>query len=110
MVRCDLDPVNWITRETVYDTGAAITHMADTLGGFVIGGHAKDVLIEDRLVLHLSEVPAGSGLLDWDVFLPRIEALDPDFPLVVEHCTSDDLPDLKFLHHKAGELGITIRS
>ena len=38
MVRCDLDPVNWITRETVYDTGAAITHMADTLGGFVIGG------------------------------------------------------------------------
>ena len=111
MVRCDLDPVNWITKETVYDTGAAITRMADTLGDLVIGGHAKDVIIEDRLVLHLSEVPAGAGLLDWDVFLPRIEALDPEFPLLVEHCTSDDLPGISaFLHHKARELGIAIRA
>jgi sugar phosphate isomerase/epimerase len=111
MVRCDLDPVNWITRETVYHTGAAITRMADTLGSFVIGGHAKDVTIEDRLVLHLSECPAGTGLLDWDVFLPRIEALDPDFPLVVEHCTSDELPGIsEFLHTKAAELGIAIRT
>jgi sugar phosphate isomerase/epimerase len=111
MVRCDLDPVNWITKETVYDTGAAVTRMADTLGDLVIGGHAKDVIIEDRLVLHLSEVPAGAGLLDWDVFLPRIEALDPEFPLLVEHCTSDDLPGISaFLHHKARELGIAIRA
>jgi sugar phosphate isomerase/epimerase len=110
MVRCDLDPVNWITRETIYDTGAAITRMADTLGDLVIGGHAKDVVIEDRLVLHLSEGPAGTGLLDWDAFLPRIEALDPEFPLVVEHCTSDDLPGISaFLHHKAQALGIPIR-
>ena len=111
MVRCDLDPVNWITRETVYDTGAAIAHMADTLGDLVIGGHAKDVIVEDRLVLHISEVPAGAGLLDWDVFLPRIEGLDPEFPLLVEHCTSDDLPGIStFLHHKARELGIAIKA
>jgi sugar phosphate isomerase/epimerase len=111
MVRCDLDPVNWITKETVYDTGAAIARMADTLGDLVIGGHAKDVIIEDRLVLHISEVPAGAGLLDWDVFLPRIEGLDPEFPLLVEHCTSDDLPGIStFLHHKARELGIAIRA
>jgi sugar phosphate isomerase/epimerase len=109
MVRCDLDPVNWITRETVYDTGTAITGMVATLGDFIVGGHAKDVVIEDRLVLHISECPAGSGLLDWDVFLPHIEALNPDFPLVVEHCTSDDLPGIStFLHAKAAELGITI--
>ena len=75
MIRCDLDPVNWITKETVYDTGAAITRMADTLGDLVIGGHAKDVIIEDRLVLHLSEVPAGAGLLDWDVFTAKHRAV-----------------------------------
>ncbi len=109
MMRCDLDPVNWITRETVYDTGTAITGMADTLGELIIGGHAKDVTIEDRLVLHLSECPAGTGLLDWEAFLPRIEALSSDFPLVVEHCTSEELPRIsEFLHAKAAELGIPI--
>ena len=109
MVRCDLDPVNWITRETVYDTGPAIAHMADTLGEFIVGGHAKDVVIEDRLVLHISECPAGTGLLDYDTFLPRVEALSPDYPLVVEHCSSEDLPRIgEFLHAKAAELGITV--
>lgn len=109
MIRCDLDPVNWITRETVYDTGKAITGMADTLGDLIIGGHAKDVTIEDRLVLHLSECPAGTGLLEWETFLPRIEALNPDFPLVVEHCSSEELPRIsEFLHAKAKELGITV--
>jgi sugar phosphate isomerase/epimerase len=110
MVRCDLDPVNWITRETVYDTGPAIAHMVDTLDGLIIGGHAKDVMIENRLVLHISECPAGTGLLDYDTFLRRIEALNPDFPLVVEHCTSEQLPRISdFLHAKAAELGIQVR-
>jgi sugar phosphate isomerase/epimerase len=108
-VRCDLDPVNWMTRETVYDSGPAIARMVDTLGDLIVGGHAKDVTIEDRLVLHLTECPAGTGLLDWDTFLPRIEALDPDFPLVVEHCSTEDLPGIsEFLHGKARELGITV--
>lgn len=109
MVRCDLDPVNWMTRETVYDNGPAIRRMAQALEGFIIGGHAKDVLIEDRLTLHLAECPAGVGLLDWETFLPIVEGVNPDFPLVVEHCTSDELPRIsRFLHHKAQELGITI--
>ncbi|HEX2033350.1 MAG TPA: sugar phosphate isomerase/epimerase family protein [Chloroflexota bacterium] len=109
MVRCDLDPVNWITHETVYHTGPAVEAMADTLQGFIIGGHAKDVTIEDRLVIHVSECAAGTGLLDYETFLRRIEALDPEFPLVVEHCTSEELPRIsEFLHHKAAALGIEV--
>ena len=109
-VRCDLDPVNWITRETVFDTGPAIDHMVDVLGSLIIGGHAKDVIIEDRLVLHISECAAGSGILDWDTFLPHIEALDPEAPLVVEHCTTEELgPISEFLHEKAKVLGIAVR-
>src|SRR6185503_12110948 len=46
-IKCDLDPVNWITLETVYETGPAIQEMARTLEGFMIGGHSKDVRIED---------------------------------------------------------------
>ena len=36
---------------------------------------------------------------------------DPEHPLVVEHCTTDDLPAIsRFLHARAAELGIQVRS
>ena len=109
-VRCALDVVNWITIDTIYETGRAINRMADVLGNLPVSAHAKDVIIEDRLVTHITEVPAGLGLLDWDVFLPRLEAIDRDLPLVVEHCTADELPRISdFLHNKAADLGIQIR-
>jgi sugar phosphate isomerase/epimerase len=108
-VKCDLDPVNWITRENVYDTGAAIRQMAQTLEGFIIGGHSKDVQIENKLVLHISECPTGLGLIDHDTLLRTVEGIDPDFPLLVEHCSTEDLPRIsEFLHGKCAELGITI--
>jgi hypothetical protein len=44
------------------------------------------------------------------MFRPCLEALDPDLPLVVEHCTGEELPRIsRFLHGKAAELGIAIR-
>lgn len=110
MIRCDLDVVNWITHQTIYDTTTAINQMMDTLGDLVNGAHAKDIVIEDRLVLHITECAAGTGLLDFDTLMPRLEALDPEMPLVVEHCTGEELPQIsEFLHGKARELGIAIR-
>ena len=109
-VRCAWDAVNWITVDTIYDTTNAINRMGDALGTLPVSAHAKDVIIEDRLVTHISEVPAGLGLLDYDTFMPRLEAIDPDLPLVVEHCTADELPRISdFLHSKAADLGIQIR-
>jgi len=111
MVKCDLDPVNWITLETVYDTGPAVREMARVLEGFIIGGHSKDVVIEDKLVTHISECPTGLGLLDYDAFLPLIESIDTEFPLLVEHCSTDDLPRISaYLHAKCADLGIPIPS
>ena len=42
-VRVDMDPVNWITLDTYYDTGAAIDEMFDTLGDRIGSGHSKDI-------------------------------------------------------------------
>jgi sugar phosphate isomerase/epimerase len=109
-VRYCWDAVNWITLDTIYDTTTAIHQMADVLGTLPVSAHAKDVVVEDRLVTHISEVPAGLGLLDFDAFMTRLEAIDPDLPLVVEHCTADELPRISdFLHSKAVELGIQVR-
>jgi sugar phosphate isomerase/epimerase len=109
-VRADLDPVNWITRETVFDTGPAIAGMLKTLGEWIVSAHAKDVVIDDRLHLHLSQRPPGEGLLDYRTFLPGMEALDPEAPMIVEDAEEDELPTVSaFLHGVTAELGIVIR-
>jgi sugar phosphate isomerase/epimerase len=108
-VRSDLDPVNWIGLGEIYDTTSAIERMFDVLGERVVSGHAKDVVIEDRLVVHIDQRPAGQGLLDFPTYLRRMEALNPDYPVIVEGATVDELPAVKaFLDSTAEGLGITV--
>jgi sugar phosphate isomerase/epimerase len=110
-VRCDFDPVNWITLETIFDTGSALNHMVDVLGDRIACAHAKDAVIEDRLTLHLGVVPAGQGLLDYRTFLRRMEDLSSDYPVIVEGAGLDHLPAVSaFLHQTAADLGIEVRS
>lgn len=110
-VRCDFDPVNWITLKTVFHTGPAVEAMMDALGPHIVSAHAKDIVIEDRLTLHLETVAAGRGLLDYRTFLRRMEALDPDYPVIVEAAGEKDLPEVgAFLRRIAEELGIQVRT
>ena len=110
-VRSDFDPVNWLTLRTAYTSGPAIERMLDTLGQHVVSAHAKDLVVEDRLTLHLTERPTGQGWLDYPAFLARMEALDPDYPVIVEGASQADLPAVKaFLDGVAASLGIVVRS
>jgi sugar phosphate isomerase/epimerase len=108
-VRSDFDPVNWIDLSSIYRTGPAIDHMVDVLGDRIASAHAKDVIIEDRLVIHIDQRAAGKGLLDYRTFLRRMEALDPEHPVIVEGATVEELPEVKaFLDAVAAELGIKV--
>jgi sugar phosphate isomerase/epimerase len=109
-VACDLDPVNWLRLETVYRSGAAIDHMVDVLGpDRILNAHAKDVVVLPRLVTHIDECASGLGILDYDTFMRRVEALGPERYLIIEHCTVEEIPAAKaFLDRKAGELGIRV--
>jgi len=108
-IKCDLDPVNWLTLETVFRSGNAIDHMVGILGPRIFNAHAKDVVVEKKLAVHIDERPAGQGILDWDRFLPHLEALGPERFLVVEHAAVADIPAVKvFLDRKIAELGIRV--
>lgn len=108
-VKCDWDPVNWMTVQTVFDSRPALEHMVAILGPQIASAHAKDVTIADRLVVHLDEVPAGTGLLDYSTFLRLMEALDPSFPVIVEHCAIEETAAVKdFLDTTARALGVTV--
>jgi len=108
-VKNDYDSANWITRETVFDTTAAVNHHFDVLGDRIISCHAKDIWIENRLALHLQDGCPGKGLMDFRTLFRRMEALNPDYPVIAEGNNTEELPQVSALFHTiAGELGIAV--
>jgi sugar phosphate isomerase/epimerase len=108
-VRSDYDSANWITRETVFNTAAAVNHHFDVLGNYIVSCHAKDIWIENRLALHLQDGCPGKGLMDFRALFTRMEALNPDYPVIAEGNSTEELPAVSELFQRtARELGIKV--
>ncbi len=108
-VRCDYDSANWITLETVFDTTSALNHHFDLLGKYMVSCHAKDIWIENKLALHLQDGCPGKGLMDFKTLFRRMEDLNPDYPVISEGNSTDELPAVSELFHRtAAELGIRV--
>lgn len=107
--RSDYDSANWITLKEVFNTGPALDRHFDILGSRIVSCHAKDIWIENRLALHLQDGCPGKGLLDFRTLFRRMEALSPDYPVIAEGNSTDELPQVSALFHGlARELGITV--
>lgn len=108
-VRCDFDPVNWLTLRTVYDSGAATRRMIEVLGDRILNAHSKDVVLEPRLVTHIDERPTGAGLFDHAALLTGMEALGPERFVIIEHAHPDEVPAAKAaLDAVAARLGLRV--
>jgi sugar phosphate isomerase/epimerase len=84
------DPVNLITSPRLYFSNATlIKAFLRELGPHIKSCHAKDVLLEAKLGLIMSEVIPGTGALDYAVFVRGLQALDADMPLMLEHLSSE---------------------
>ena len=55
------------------------------LGPHIRSCHAKDILLQDQLTVHLDEVRPGQGTLDYRTYLTELAKLDKDLPLMIEH-------------------------
>ena len=81
-----LDPVNIINSPArAYDTARVIRGCFETLGPRIRSAHAKDISLRPELTVHLDEVVAGQGVLDYATFLRHLARLDPDTTLMLEH-------------------------
>ncbi len=86
-----LDPVNLVCSPQRYFGNAALLRECfEKLGPHIRSCHAKDILLAPELTVHLSEVRAGLGALDYAVFLAELARLDPDTPLMLEHLTAEE--------------------
>jgi sugar phosphate isomerase/epimerase len=110
-LRFNVDPVNYIPTVTdAYRSTDLLMRLFDQLGAYVVAAHAKDVTVEDRHVVHISEVVPGRGYLDHATFLRRFEAHCPDGFLIIEHLAPEQVPEARaYLGGVAAELGIAAR-
>lgn len=81
-----LDPVNLVNSpERYYNNAALLRECFSRLGPWIVSCHGKDILMHNRLTVHLDEVRPGQGELDYRVFLTELSRLPGDVPLILEH-------------------------
>ena len=51
--------------------------------------NAKDIIIEDKATIHLSEIRPGLGKLDYATYLKELSKY-PDLPLMIEHLQTQE--------------------
>jgi len=106
------DPVNLITMDEYFRTGDFLKLAFDVLGDSIAAAHAKDTLLQrDRLTLHVDEVRAGLGNLDYETFLRCMDGLPEDTPLAIEHLQKDEDFALArdYIEGIARKIGVDIR-
>ena len=80
------DPVNLICSPQRYFSNAEIIRdFIAKLGPHIKSCHAKDVLLQDKLTVHLDEVRPGCGQLDYRTYLGELAKLPGDIPVMLEH-------------------------
>lgn len=107
-----VDIVNIITSpHAYYDNTAVINEWFDKLAPYIRCCHAKDSIIRDKLTVHLDECRPGTGNIDYDTYLKRVDALeDRNVCLMLEHMTEAEDYRLaaEFIKEKAKKLGIKL--
>jgi sugar phosphate isomerase/epimerase len=95
-LKFNCDPVNFVSGvQDVYDSRRVLDDLFDTLGALNWAVHAKDMNIEDRHVVHISEVVMGRGYMDLGYMLQRFEQVRPDGYVIVEHLPDDLIPEAR---------------
>ena len=94
-----IDIVNLTWPQRVFDTTALVDEVFDELGGDIAALHAKDVIISGGSgvsaakglgVIHVDEAVPGTGFMDFDAIVRRLDMLDHDVTVHVEHFDYED--------------------
>lgn len=93
-VKVNIDVVNFVNDlPTAYNNTGLINRVFDVLGPYLAtAAHIKDVMVEDKHVVHISECVPGTGTLDFDTLFTRIQAHMPDGYALIEHLPPEKIP------------------
>ncbi|MGC8779712.1 MAG: sugar phosphate isomerase/epimerase family protein [Anaerolineae bacterium] len=106
-----LDIVNLVNSpQRYFDNAGLIRECVAKLGPWIKSCHAKDIVLADRLTVHLDEVRPGLGGLDYRTLLRELDTLDPDLPLMLEHLPGQEEYDAaaRYVREIAQATGVTL--
>jgi len=84
------DPANLIcSPQRYYGNAHLAAEFFEKLGPFIKSCHAKDVRLHTNLTVHLEEVRAGLGEMDYPAFFKAANQVKPDLPLMIEHLETE---------------------
>ena len=86
-----LDPVNIVcSPQRYFNNGALIRECFEKLGQYIKSCHAKDIILNDKLTVHLDECRPGTGGIDYVTYLKELGKLNKDVPLMLEHLPNEE--------------------
>jgi len=106
-----LDAVNLVrSPRHYYENADVIRECTAKLGDKIKSAHAKDVIMSDEFLVHLSECLPGTGLMDYRVLLTELDRLPQDVPLMLEHLATEEEYDqaAAYVRAVAGEAGVNL--
>ena len=90
----ELDPVNMMTLDWFFRTTELLHECFDLLGETILTCHAKDSVIwPNRQTLHVQEVCAGRGVMDYDTYVALMTRLEWPRMLLPEHIPADQMSE-----------------
>lgn len=112
VLKFNIDVVNFVgTVAQVHHSNQVVDEVIDVLGADTAAAHLKDCALQDELVVHIREVVAGTGVLDFAHLLRRLEATAPDMYCLVEHLPDDQVPlARKYIAGEAMRIGVKLES
>lgn len=109
-LKLNLDPANFMgSLRTIFNPAPTINEIFDVLGPYIDTVHVKDVHLEDRFIVHISETVIGTGIMDLDTVLRRAYQWNPHGYVIIEHLPVSLIPLAKRnLNAKIQNLGIPL--
>jgi len=85
-LKVNLDPCNFVgDLDTAFNLAPMLNHLFDVLSDYIATVHLKDFYLEDRFVVLISETVIGTGLMDFETILKRVNDVTPNGYVVIEH-------------------------
>lgn len=107
-----MDVVNMINSpEKYFNNKAFIEKCFEILGSEILSCHVKDIVLEQKLTMHLNEAPVGRGALDLETYAALAHEASEDMPFIIEHLHSDEeyLEALDYTKSRLTKAGIKFR-
>ena len=67
-----------------------INHSFGLLGNMTRSIHLKDIMLSNKMTIHIQEVMPGEGEMDFSRIFYHTSKLDRDLPLIIEHLSTNE--------------------